>query len=251
MAKLTGLIKLEGTIEDLTFYRTSDGYIARKNLPISAERIATDPAFIRTRENMAEFSRAGKGSKLLREAFYVQLKAASDKRTTSRLTKELMRVVKADAVNGRGLRNLVDGEKTLLEGFEFNATAKLGTTFFADYTPVINRVSGEATITVPAFVPVNSIVAPAGATHFRINSAAASFDFEADTYEVDSASSAALPLDGTATSPLTLTSSLAANSTGAILMVLGVEFFQVVNGTNYVLSNGAFNALTIVAVDQV
>lgn len=250
MAKLTGLIKLEGTIEDLTFYRTSDGYIARKNLPISADRIATDPAFIRTRENMAEFSRAGKGSKLMREAFYVQLKAASDKRTTSRLTRELMRVIKADAVNGRGLRNLVDGEKTLLEGFEFNATAKLGTTFFAPYATAINRVSGEVTVTVPAFVPVNSVVAPAGATHFRINSAVASFDFETESYEVDSASSATLAWDGTATAPLTLTSNLTAASTGAILLVLGIEFFQEVNGTNYSLSNGAFNALTIVAVDQ-
>ena len=250
MAKLTGLIKLEGTLDDITFYRTSDGYIARKNVPISAARIATDPAFIRTRENIAEFTRAGLGAKLVRAAFNVQLKAASDKRTTSRLTREMVRVIKADAVNGRGLRNLSDGEKTLLEGFEFNTAARLDTTLIAPYTAAINRVTGEATVTVPSFIPVNSVTAPAGATHFRINTAVASFDFEGDSYEADSASSATLPWNGTATAPLSLVTNLTANSTGAIFLVVGIEFFQVVNSTNYSLNNGAFNALSLAAVDQ-
>ena len=89
-----------------------------------------------------------------------------------------------------------------------------------------------------------------GATHFRINVAAAAIDFEGELYEVDAAASSTLPWDDTATAPLSLVGNLTANSTGALFLVVGIEFFQVVNGTNYSLKNGAFNALSIVQVDQ-
>ena len=250
MAKQIGAIKLKGQIDDFVFYKTADGYIARMHTPISADRIATDPAYIRTRENMAEFGRAGKGSKLMRTALRAELQRISGGKAASRLTKELMRVIKADAVNGRGLRNLVDGEKTLLEGFEFNTTARLASTLFAPFTAAINRASGEGTVTIPSFIPANSVEAPAGSTHFRINTALVDLDFEGETYVYDGTSSATLALDGAATTALSLVSTVTAASTGALFLVMGVEFFQVVNGTNYSLNNGAFNALAIVKVDQ-
>ena len=68
MARQKGLIKLKGTMGDITFYRTADGYMAREKGGISAERMRTDPAFQRTRENMAEFGRAGKAGKVLRNS---------------------------------------------------------------------------------------------------------------------------------------------------------------------------------------
>ena len=55
MAKQTGIIKLKGKIGDLSFYKTQDGHLAREKGGVDAERIAKDPAFIRTRENGAEF----------------------------------------------------------------------------------------------------------------------------------------------------------------------------------------------------
>ena len=250
MAKQRGVLKIEGTIDDLTFYKSRDGYLVRGKGGVSAERIATDPAFQRTRENGAEFARAGKASRLLRTAFRTQLQAVRGQRTASRLTQEMMRVVHSDAVNGRGLRNVTDGEKTILQDFEFNPAAQLGSTLFAPFTAALNRVSGEATVTIPSFVPANSVAAPAGATHFRILTTAASVDFDSELYEVDDTASATLALDGAATSALSLVSTLTANSTGTLFLVMGVEFFQVVNGTNYSLKNGGFNALTIVAVDQ-
>jgi hypothetical protein len=47
----------------------------------------------------------------------VLLQNAKDKRVVSRLTKDLVAIVKTDAVNDRGLRNLQDGKLSLLEGF--------------------------------------------------------------------------------------------------------------------------------------
>ena len=66
MAKQTGIIKLKGTIGGISFYKTSDGDLAREKGGVDKSRIANDPAFQRTRENGAEFGAAGKGGKLVR-----------------------------------------------------------------------------------------------------------------------------------------------------------------------------------------
>lgn len=241
---------MDGILDNIVFYKSADGYLARMNTPLTAERIATDPAFARTRENMAEFARAGRGAKLLRTALRSELQQVSDRRSGSRLVRELMRVIKTDAVSVRGQRNLTDGQKTLLEGFDFNASAQLASTFFAPFTTGLDRAAGTGTVSVPSFVPANAVEAPAGATHLRINAAAVAVDFLQDTYTYAGVTSAPLKLDGTPTALLTLTPSLGANPVGALLLVVGVEFFQQVNGTDYALNNGAFNALTIVQVEE-
>ena len=65
MAKQSGLIKLKGTLGGITFYKSQDGYLAREKGGVDAARIASDPSFQRTRENGAEFGRAGKAGKIL------------------------------------------------------------------------------------------------------------------------------------------------------------------------------------------
>ena len=71
MARQTGIIKLKGTIGDISFYKSADGHMARAKGGIDASRMANDPAFQRTRENGSEFGRAGKGGKLIRGAVRV------------------------------------------------------------------------------------------------------------------------------------------------------------------------------------
>jgi len=46
MAKQKGIIKLEGTIGDITFYKSQDGFLAKGKGGISADRIANE-AFCR------------------------------------------------------------------------------------------------------------------------------------------------------------------------------------------------------------
>lgn len=110
MAKQKGVIKLDGTIGDITFYKSKDGFLAREKGGVPGDRIANDPAFQRTRENGAEFGRAGKAGKVLRNAIRNLLQNASDSRMVSRLTTEMLRVIQADATSERGLRNIIDGE---------------------------------------------------------------------------------------------------------------------------------------------
>ncbi len=249
MAKQTGIIKLKGTIGGIFFYKTSDGHLAREKGGVDANRIANDPAFQRTRENGSEFGRAGKGGKLLRNAIRVLLQNAKDKRVVSRLTKTLVAITKTDTTNIRGLRTLQDGDLSLLENFEFNLNGKLGSTLFAAFTKAFDRVSGEATLSLTAFSPVVRIAAPAGTTHFKVVMGATELDFANETSTFENDETAILPYTAVDTAPIDLTAALTANSTLPVVQVLGIEFYQEVNGQMYALKNGAYNALAVVTVD--
>lgn len=248
MARQKGIIKLKGTIGDITFYKSKDGYVAREKGGVDANRIASDPAFQRTRENGAEFGRAGKASKTLRTAFRGLLINSADSRMVSRLTKDMVKVIQADAVNVRGLRNVIDGEAELLLGFEFNIQGKLGTTLYAPFVGAIDRVTGKITFDMEAFVPSNMIVAPSGATHYRIISGGAEVDFEAETFVSQTDATAVLPWDSTPSAAINHIHQVTVNSTKPLFLAVGIEFYQEVNGQMYPLKNGAFNPLALVQV---
>ena len=249
MAKQTGIIKLKGTIGGISFYKTGDGHLAREKGGVDKSRIQNDPAFQRTRENGSEFGRAGKGGKVLRNAIRVLLQNAKDKRVVSRLTKDLVAIVKTDAVNDRGLRNLQDGNLSLLEGFEFNLNGKLGSTLFAAYAKAFDRVTGDATLTIAAFSPTIRIAAPNGTTHFKVVMGASELDFVNETSTFENDATAILPYSAADTAPIALTASITAASILPVVQVLGIEFYQEVNGQMYALKNGAYNALSVVTID--
>jgi len=248
MAQQRGIIPLKGTIGNITFFKSKDGYLAREKGGVEGSRIATDPAFQRTRENGAEFGRAGKAGKLLRNSIKSLLQNAADSKCTSRLTKEILKAIQADLVNPRGLRNLVNGKPEKLLGFEFNIAGKLDATLSAPFITSMDRLTGTLTVNIPSFIPANMVNAPAGATHFRIHSAGAEIDFEQNTYTGAMDTSGEIAWDTTATPPLALTQTVTPNSTHALFLFLATDFLQEVNGILYPLKNGAFNSLAIVNV---
>ena len=58
-------------MQDITFYKTQDGHLVKTKSSISASRITTDAAFVRTRENGTEFGSAAKAGKILRDSLRV------------------------------------------------------------------------------------------------------------------------------------------------------------------------------------
>jgi hypothetical protein len=249
MARQKGIIKLKGTIGDITFYKTQDGHLAREKGGIDASRIKNDPAFQRTRENGSEFGRAGTAGKILRTALRALLLNSADGRMVSRLTQAMVKVIQADVTSDRGLRNVIDGEAELLAGFEFNIRGKLGTSLFAPFVASIDRVTGQIEVTLPSFVPVNMIAAPSGTTHYKIISAGAEIDFEAETFVVENSETAILAWDAAASTVISQTNMVTPASTKPLFLALGIEFYQEVNGAMYPLKNGAFNPLAVVKVD--
>jgi hypothetical protein len=248
MARQKGIIKLKGTIGDITFYKTQDGHLAREKGGIDASRIKSDPAFQRTRENGSEFGRAGKAGKVLRTALRALLLNSADSRMVSRLTQQMVKVIQADTTSIRGLRNVIDGEAELLTGFEFNIRGKLGTSLFAPFVGAIDRVTGNITVDLASFIPSNMIAAPTGTSHFKIISAGAEIDFEGETFVEAHSETAILPWDATPTVAINQTNTVTPASTKPLFLALGVEFYQEVNGQMYSLKNGAFNPLALVQV---
>jgi hypothetical protein len=248
MGKQTGVVQIEGQVGNLSFYKSNLGHQVRMKGGVSKNKIENDPAFQRTRENNLEFGRAGKAVKVLRNTLRALIQRSSDSNMTQRLVKLMMKVIHADEVNPRGLRNVIDGESEMLQGFEFNIQSKLGTTLYAPFTGTIDRVTGQLSVHVPVFNPGNMVAAPAGATHFRIVSAGAAIDFENETYVANVNATAELPWNGTPTAVIDLVNTVTANSTHPLFLALGIEFSQDVNGVKYSLNNGAFNALALVKV---
>jgi hypothetical protein len=251
MARQTGIIKLKGTLGDISFYKSGDGHLARTKGGVDASRIANDPAFQRTRENGSEFGRAGKGGKVIRNAIRLLLQNAKDKRVVSRLTKSLVAVTKTDQINERGQRTIEDGDMNTLRGFEFNVLGKLGSTLFAPLTTAVNRATGEVDLNIAAFAPTIRVAAPGGTTHFKVTTGAAELDFVGETSTFESDETAILPYDGADTTAIDLSVALPAGSILPIMQVVGIEFYQEVNGQMYPLKNGAYNALSVAVVDTV
>ena len=249
MAKQNSLIKIEGTIENLTFYKSANGHFVRTKGGVSKNRIMNDPAFVRTRENGTEFSSIAGSGKLLRTALGSMLFTAKDSRLTSRLVKVLAQVKNMDSSSVRGERNVAIGltdamGKSLLTGFDFNARASLGSVLNTSMS--VDMATGE--INIATFNPMEQMQSVRAATHFSLQSGFLNVDFETGAYELTQSLEVVFPLvQGVVTPVLTPTSVPA--GTGVKMVVLLIEFFQKVNGEHYLLNNGAFNVLHLVAVD--
>lgn len=249
MARQIGIVRFQGTIGDLTFLKTRESYEVRQKSTLSAERIRTDAAFQRTRENAAEFGLAGKAGRLIRSNMQKALKGTATYRLAARIQKDLMAIVQTDGTSPRGQRCIADGDLQMIQGFDFNAKSNLDTAIYAPYEVTIDRVTGEVKVEFAAFVPIEQLTLPEGATHFKLLSAAGEFDFRELTSNAADADSGILPIDDNATPPITLTTPLSAGTTKTILLSLGINFYQRVGGTFYPLKNGNYNAMKLVKVD--
>jgi hypothetical protein len=248
MPKQKGIIKIKGTMGDITFYKSRDGYGAKEKTSLDGNKILTDPAFIRTRENGKEFGEAAKSGKLIRDAFRVFIMRSRDVRVTSRLTKLMSSILRLDATSARGARTVGTAivllpAMELLKSFNFNTDAILGGVMFSPYT--LNTTTGV--VNIPAFTPINELDMPAGSTHVSLTSGWAKVDFASKTYDLKSTNTVNLPINGVTTA-VTLTPSAAPTGAGTSIFVLQAEFFQLVNTVQYSLKNGAYNALGIVEV---
>lgn len=248
MAKTSGIIKIEGTVEDLTFYKKDGKSFVRKKGGVSGERIKNDPNFIRTRENNSEFGHSGTSGKLLRMAMGSLVFKAKDSKLTPRLLQVMSRAKNMDTISARGLRKVGIGivtpsGKQLLKGFDFNANAPLNGVLFAPYA--LDTVTGIITIT--DFISAEQMQFPEGATHVSFQSAALAIDFITGISEIAYSAIVNDPI-ALVPSTITLTPSSVPAGSGLQLFMLTISFYQEINGTQYSLRNEQFNVLNIVEV---
>lgn len=248
MARQKGIIKLKGTIGDITFYKSQDGDLARGKGGVDGDRIKNDAAFARTRENGAEFGNAAAGGKLLRDTIRPMMMNAADNRVVSRITKIMTQIKTYDTASNRGDRSVGIGisqaaAMDLLRGFNFNLRAVLGSVLRKPFS--VQPATGQ--ISINNLVPINDVSYPSGATHVTFKSAWASVDFANGLASVEYSPPFNLPVDA-ATVNVNCLPPVPPQPYSTNIYFLSVEFFQEVNGVQYTLKNGAYNALAIVEI---
>ncbi|PHR72869.1 MAG: hypothetical protein COA67_03980 [Lutibacter sp.] len=265
MAKQKGFIKLEGSLGGLTFYKRDGESFVKTTGGVDKNRIESDPAFKRTRENMSEFGASATIGKALRIGFASLIKIMGGSNTVGRIVK-IMKRVNSVGPGARGERSFEFlPNKVLLEGFEFNLSASLDAIFYPPYvSPTLDANRSIATWTVVDFSTDNFINPPEGATHFRLalnttvlsdytyNSSLKAFEpvNEAENETSGIAVSAEIPLGGMVGADTTLTVDLgfAATlpATVAVISAIGIIFYQEINAQFYELASD--NSMRIDAV---
>jgi len=264
MAQQRGIFRIKGTLGGVTFYRSGGDDLARQSGGVDAERIQSDPAFQRTRENMAEFGASALVGKALRLGLTGLGKSFRDHRYVARIVK-IMKAINGRGTGLRGQRSFdIVPNSDLLLGFEFNQSSVLAGAFNAPYTLVTTVPRDQATMTVADFNTDAYINAPEGATHFRLVCAIATLSkysyntlvgqYEPSTADQNSlgaiATSAEIPLGGMVGSSTVLNPQLAGSPTlaadVALIVCAGIEFLQQLNSQFYLLGSG--NAMRLVQV---
>ncbi len=248
MASQKGILGLQGTVGGLVFAR--NGTVRQK--PGSNKAAFNSAASLaRTRENASEFGTAASAGKLIRTALRTLISTASDSLMVSRLTQKTRAIIGMDETNDRGARVMDKDNALELVGFDFNASASLGQVFFGAYTAA--AAGADLTIGLPSLNGLTDVAAPQGATHFELVVASAAINFEtgAIAQGVVAVPLGSLPLNGPVLVNQRIKASLAAAPTAddVVIGVLGVNFYQLLNGKQYPLNNNASNPLAIVYAD--
>jgi hypothetical protein len=246
MAKYKSLFDVQGTLGEVTFYKGEDGQYVRRKGGVSKNRILNDPNYERTRENLTEFGRAATSGKLIRRAINSLMVDAKDSRVTSRLTKVLNQVKNEDLTSARGQRNVAEGLASplgiaRLKGFNFNVKSGLDSVLMAQYT--LDSATGE--VVIVDLIPNQQMSLPEGATHVTLSGAFLNLDLETEVRDLQLSNTVNLPINGIATT-VTLTPAAPASGSGQSYYFLKVAFFQEINGIQYPLKNGSFNALQLI-----
>ena len=248
MARQTGLLKIKGTLDNVTFYKSKDGHLAKMKTSLDGERIKNDPSFAETRENGSEFGSIATSGKLFRDSLRNITANVSDNKLLTRVTQVLAKVKNLDSTSIRGARNVGVGignatAKALLKGFEFNSNALLASMLYKPYT----LVPATGVITIAGLVPATDVVFPAGATHMSLTGGYANLNFATGVVDFKMTNILNLAINAPSTA-VTLTPTAVPAGTGTKIYLLKIEFFQLVNGVQYSLKNGSFNALRIIEV---
>ena len=248
MPRVNGVVSFQGTYEDMTFYKKEGKNYVRKKSGVSKERIANDPNYVRTRENMNEFSLNISSGKMLRLSLGSLVFKAKDARLSNRLMQTMSKIKNLDSTSARGERSVSNGiataeGKQYLIGFDFNSNAPLDSVLFANYT--LDTATGE--IAIASIIPADQLRFPEGATNVVFQCGVLNIDFATGLTDLVLSPPNNLLLNMTQSSISMMPASMPTGA-GVTVYLFIVTFFQEINGVQYSLKNEEYNVLHIVDV---
>jgi len=248
MKKQTGHIKLEATIDNLTYYKRNGEYLVKKKSAVSRTRLKYSPQYAAFRQHQRDFGQAAKGGKLIRKAFAPLVQEVADWNCVGRLTKTVLNVIQSDLVNPQEQRRITDGNLELLRGFEFNAGCTLSQVLNAPFSLREDINIGLLSLEIPGFIPSKQLRSPKEASHFQVVMGVGTMDFSGCTYLTAFAETAWMPVDGSSGNTISLVCNLSKTVPNPMFVVAGVRFFQAINGIFEPIFNAGYQALSLVMV---
>lgn len=126
MARLKGILKIEGQLDGFSFYQLNGQIVVRKTGGFNGEKIKKSANYVRTRENASEFGNCSKAGKVFRSSLQPYLKLLENSKIHSMVTQLFTQIKDLDGVSERGKRCLAEGIKTadgkkLIKNFDFSS----------------------------------------------------------------------------------------------------------------------------------
>jgi hypothetical protein len=210
MARLKGKLELEGTLDNLSFYKTQDGIIVRQKWGPDKKRMKRDPAFSAVVNHGKDFGQAAKMSSYLRGI----------------LRSFLMEVLKLDTEAAPGLRRMHlalshPAAEKLLGGFEFNCHYPLREHLL--HLPELKKQRGR--LYLEGKLGSGDMKYPEGATHAGLRIAWLSCDFANKQYQLEQ-SEEVLLAKKTKVQPISLRTPKAITFKGNSFFILRISFYK-------------------------
>ena len=228
MGKSTGILKVTGQFDGLSFYIFNGKIIVRKTSGFEGKAIKTKANYVRTRENASEFGLASALGKKLRLELRPFLKKIHTPYLHNHVLKLFLEIMRCDSTSERGKRTVALGLQTeegrqLLDGFEFNQAVPLSSMVVSAF-----QLSLEDGRLVFPGLRKEAIRFPEYATHIGLQFSVLWFDAEKESFTLAIGDKVVLPRTGFAS--YQSLSFATTDGTGMPIGLLFAEFLQEVNG---------------------
>lgn len=236
MAKQKGIIPLAGTLGGINFYYLNGKPVARKaGGGFNGKAIRNHANMQRVRENGSEFGHCSIVNKTFRAALRPFYKGHTFTSFHSRLLGMFTQLKDLDGINKRGERCVGNGVaqshgQALLKRFDYTPDCNVRGVLPFKY--VVDARTFELTISEFDIKQVGFI---SGATHIELMYGVLDMDFDTLDYDLHLADTVVLDKDFTSNAFSMIPNSLPTTSR-TLLTVLGVRFYQEVDGVLYVLN---------------
>lgn len=235
MARVSGIIKIQGSVGGLNFYTFNGKQVARKTGGgFTKKAVLFGANHVRTREGLSEFGRCSKTGRHLRESLRGVLAPREFDWQPQQVQQLMTNLKDCDGISARGQRNAGIGADTekgraLLKGFTFNRSVYLNSIF---KMPIVVDADGGG-MTVAGFDASKGLKFPKGATHCRLRFGVLRFDFGTERRVPAYAEPMLIGRDEVVAGFHLLVAAVP-GGVGLVLPFLKVEFLQEVGGELFV-----------------
>ncbi|QXU39822.1 hypothetical protein [Pedobacter sp. D749] len=218
MASQNGIIKINGQLGDLVFYKRGNTDVVRQK---AAHKQQTEAS----KKSSRDFGTASRNAAYIRKAFAPLVKLYAYGDLLNRLNKRFIEIFKTMPAEQAGNKKLIDGNITLLKGFEFNSSKALEQLWLRE-TDLRIEPDGLVKLILPK-CELKTLMKPhPKATEARLQ--VMGFHFELDDqggYEIIEVNDLVIPLNNMPFPKTTLTLGLNHQGDKALIFAMGISFF--------------------------